>query len=49
MEGDCKGDQQQHGQNNHIQKCDQNLSKHYNVDASAGKFGTESDKVNPCQ
>ena len=49
MEGDCKRGQQKQRENNHIQKCDQNLSKHDNVDARAGKFSTESDKVNPCQ
>ena len=43
VEGDCKCGQQKHGENDHIQKSNKNFSKHDNVDARAGKFGTESD------
>ena len=39
MEGDCKCDQQQQRENNHLQKCKNNLSEHDDVDACAGELG----------
>ena len=41
--GDCKCAQQQHREDDNLQKRANNLSKHDNVDAYAGKFGTKVD------
>ena len=49
VEGDCKCGQQKHRENDHLQKRKKNISKHYDIDAHAGKLGAKSNQVNPCQ
>ena len=43
VKGDCKCAQQQHREDDNLQKRTNNLSKHDNVDAYAGKFGAKFD------
>lgn len=47
VEGESKHDYKQHRENDRLQKCKENLSKHYNVDADAGGLGTDDNEVNP--
>ena len=49
MEGDCKCDQQKHGENDHLQKSKKNSSKHDDIDPRAGELSKKSNQVNPCQ
>ena len=49
VESDSKCDDEQYWEDDHLQKCTDNSSKHDDVDAYAWKFRTKSYQVNPCQ